>query len=237
MISVCMASYNGEKYIAEQLQSILAQLGPEDEVIVSDDGSTDRTLSVIGEINDARIRVIHNTGEHGYSRNFENAMRHARGDYIFLSDQDDVWKPEKVQTVLTALRKWEFVVHDTEMTDENLHVFAPSQFARYHVRPGFWNTFLRNRYNGCCMAFTRKFMEGALPFPKNQHLCRYDYWLPYIAEFNHVSLTLPEQLICYRRHEGTALNAGEGSSRTAAEKIISRLYCLKELLKRQCRPH
>lgn len=231
MISVCMASYNGEKYIREQLRSILAQLGPEDEVIVSDDGSSDATLQKVSELQDPRIRVIRNDGEHGYSRNFENAMRHARGDCIFLSDQDDVWKPEKVQTVLAALRKWQFVVHDTEMTDETLHVFAPSQFERYHVRPGFWNTFLRNRYNGCCMAFTREFMEAALPFPENQHLCRYDYWLPYIAEFCHVSLTLYEPLILYRRHEGTALNAGEGSSRSAAEKILSRLYCLKELLR------
>lgn len=230
-----MASYNGEKYIQQQLKSILVQLEEEDEIIISDDGSTDHTLQKISELKDPRIRVIHNTGEHGYSRNFENALRHAKGDCIFLSDQDDVWKENKVKTVIEALEKWQFVVHDTEMTDADLNVFAPSQFARYRVKPGFWHTVARNRYNGCCMAFRRSFLDAALPFPKNQNLCRYDYWLPYIAEFSHVSLTLYEPLIYYRRHEGTALNAGEGSERSLKEKVLSRLYCIAEVLRWRCR--
>lgn len=233
MISVCMAAYNGEKYIKEQLLSILKQLGPEDEVIVSDDGSKDRTKEVVESIQDPRIHWIVNEGEHGYSRNFENAMRHCHGDHIFLSDQDDVWKLHKVEVMMKALEHKSFAVHDTEMTDENLVTFDPSQFHRYHVKPGFWHTFIRNRYNGCCMAFTRKFMEDALPFPKDQNLCRYDYWLPYIAEFRHDCAFVEESLIYYRRHAGTALNAGEGSTRSIKERIASRLYGLKELLKRQ----
>lgn len=232
MISVCMASYNGEKYIKEQIDSILKQLNAEDELIISDDGSTDSTIEIIQSIQDTRIRLIHNRGEHGYSRNFENALKHSKGDYIFLSDQDDVWKDNKVETILPLLEKYAFVVHDTEMTYENLKVFATSQFERYKVKPGFWNTLARNRYNGCCMAFTRDFLNKALPFPKNQNLCRYDYWLPYLAEYKHISYTLYEPLILYRRHEGTALNAGEGSSRGFVEKIVSRGYCLFEVVKR-----
>lgn len=232
MISVCMASYNGEKYIKEQIESILKQLSDEDELVISDDGSTDATLEVIQSIQDERIKLVRNQGEHGYSRNFENALKYCKGDYIFLSDQDDVWKDNKVETILPLLKKYAFVVHDTEMTDENLKVFASSQFERYHVKPGFWNTLARNRYNGCCMAFTRDFLNKALPFPKNQHLCRYDYWLPYLAEYKHISYILYEPLILYRRHEGTALNAGEGSSRGFWEKIVSRIYCLFEVLKR-----
>ena len=100
MISVCMASYNGEKYIKEQIDSILKQLSDEDELVISDDGSTDNTLSVIQSIHDKRIKLIHNQGEHGYSRNFENALKNSKGDYIFLSDQDDVWKDNKVETIL-----------------------------------------------------------------------------------------------------------------------------------------
>ena len=162
----------------------------------------------------------------------ENALKNCTGDYIFLSDQDDVWKDDKVETILPLLEKYAFVVHDTEMADENLNVFATSQFERYKVKPGFWNTLARNRYNGCCMAFTRDFLNKALPFPKNQNLCRYDYWLPYLAEYKHISYTLYEPLILYRRHEGTALNAGEGSSRGFVEKIFSRVYCLFEVIKR-----
>ena len=232
MISVCMASYNGEKYIKQQIDSILKQLSDEDELVISDDGSTDNTLSVIQSIHDKRIKLIHNQGEHGYSRNFENALKHSKGDYIFFFFYNEVWKDKKVEIIFSLLEKYAFVVHDTEMTDENLNVFATSQFERYKVKPGFWNTLARNRYNGCCMVFTRDFLNKALPFPKNQNLCRYDYWLPYLAEYKHISYTLYEPLILYRRHEGTALNAGEGSSRGFIEKIVSRVYCLIELMKR-----
>ena len=233
MISVCIASYNGEKYIVEQLQSILSQLGEKDEVIVSDDGSTDSTIQRIQSLQDSRIQVIENILEHGYTKNFENALMHCRGEYIFLADQDDVWCPGKVHACLQALQKKNFVVHDTIMVDSNLKEIAPSQFARYHVKPGFIHTFLRNRYNGCCMAFTREFLKKALPFPANQKLCRQDYWLPYLAEFHHDSTTLNEPLILYRRHEGTTLDAGESSSSPISERIISRLYVLEEVLTRR----
>ena len=90
-ISVCIATYNGAKYIEEQVQSILYQLSEKDEIINSDDGSKDNTLAIIKSLNDARIKVIHNTLKHGLVSNFENAIKHADGDYIFLSDQDDIW--------------------------------------------------------------------------------------------------------------------------------------------------
>ena len=86
-ISVCMATYNGEKYIAEQIRSILPQLSEDDEVIVSDDGSSDATLDIVRSFNDPRIRIVQNELEHGYTKNFENALNHANGDIIFISDQ------------------------------------------------------------------------------------------------------------------------------------------------------
>ena len=89
MISVCMATYNGEKYLREQVGSILTQLGENDELVVSDDGSTDSTIDILKSYNDPRIKIFINTGRHGVNSNFENALRHADGDYIFLSDQDD----------------------------------------------------------------------------------------------------------------------------------------------------
>ena len=99
MISVCIATYNGEPFIAAQLESIIAQLSPEDEIIISDDGSTDRTLEVVQALDFPCVRILHHEGEHGYVSNFENALRAARGDVIFLSDQDDLWKPGKVEQI------------------------------------------------------------------------------------------------------------------------------------------
>ncbi len=98
MVSVCIATYNGEHYLREQLDSILAQIGKEDEVVISDDSSTDGTLALIESYHDPRIRVLHHdpnlvTTTFPLDRpthNFENALRHAKGDILFLADQDDV---------------------------------------------------------------------------------------------------------------------------------------------------
>ena len=91
MISVCIATYNGEKYIEEQIASILPQLKENDEIIISDDYSTDNTIQVLTKINSKKIKIFKNQGEKGYTSNFENAIKQAKGNYIFLCDQDDVW--------------------------------------------------------------------------------------------------------------------------------------------------
>ena len=86
MISVCVATYNGEKYIKEQLLSILSQIGLNDEVVVSDDHSNDSTIDIVKSLNDKRVKIIYNEGNRGYTSNFENALKHAKGDYVFISD-------------------------------------------------------------------------------------------------------------------------------------------------------
>nr|AIA84980.1 Glycos_transf_2 [uncultured Leptotrichia sp.] len=98
MISVCMATYNGSSFIKAQLESILFQLNTNDEVVISDDGSSDDTLSIIEAFNDPRIRLIEGPKIHSVAHNFEYAIRHSRGDIIFLSDQDDVWLNNKKQS-------------------------------------------------------------------------------------------------------------------------------------------
>ena len=233
-LSVCMATYNGEKYIREQLESILKQLKEDDEVIVSDDGSKDHTLDVVRSFGDARIKIFENHGEHGYTKNFENALKQSTGDIIFISDQDDVWMDNKVEKCLQALKDHELVIHDAAMTDENLTITAPSHFQKYGVKKGFWKTLLYTRYTGACMAFTREFMiKRVLPFPKQQKYCPYDYWLAYLGEFYHEAIVLDEPLILYRRHEGTALTAGEYSTRSLWEKIFTRIYCFVKMLGRK----
>ena len=104
MISVCIATYNGEKYIREQLDSILVQLGPDDEIVVCDDRSSDRTLELIEGYRDSRIHVHRNEKNLGHVRNFEKAISLSRGDYLFLSDQDDVWLPGRVQEMLGQMQ-------------------------------------------------------------------------------------------------------------------------------------
>ena len=116
-ISVCLATFNGEKYLQQQIESILIQLGDNDELIISDDGSSDQTLNIIESFSDKRIHIFHNKMNHGFIGNFENALRIATGDYIFLSDQDDVWSSDKLRISLQALEKADLIVHDAEMID------------------------------------------------------------------------------------------------------------------------
>lgn len=168
MISVCIATYNGEKYIGEQIASILKQLNANDEVIISDDGSTDATLSIIKTFQDPRIRVILGPQKHSPTLNFENVLHHAQGDYIFLSDQDDVWKTNKVATCMKWLQKYDCVISNAEVTDEHLNILFPSLFKLLHVSKNkIYNAFWKNGYTGCCMAFTRCVKDAALPFPKD----------------------------------------------------------------------
>ena len=104
MISVCLATYNGARFVEKQLQSILVQLAPEDELIVCDDGSSDDTCNVIRRLADARIALHAYSQNVGHVRNFERAISAAKGDFIFLSDQDDVWVPGKIRAMLDCLR-------------------------------------------------------------------------------------------------------------------------------------
>ncbi len=123
-ISVAMVSYNGGQYIGEQIASILPQLGEQDELVVSDDGSADQTLGIIQEYQrqDARVRLVEGPGK-GVKKNVEHALRHTEGDYIFLADQDDIWMPDKVKQVMEAFRRQKamVVIHDAAVFQEAPH--------------------------------------------------------------------------------------------------------------------
>ena len=105
MLTVCIATYNGEKYIRQQLNSVLIQLGENDEVIISDDSSSDATVEIVRSFNDSRIKLLVDNKFSSPVRNFENALKYATGDYIFLCDQDDIWLPDKVKSMLPYLKK------------------------------------------------------------------------------------------------------------------------------------
>lgn len=230
-ISVCIATFNGENYIVEQLESILNQLDENDEVIVSDDASTDNTINTINSIGDNRIKIFRNELEKGYSKNFENAISHAKGEYIFLSDQDDVWLPNKVIIMLEKLKSSDMVVSNACIVDENLNLIHPSHFMLRGVKKGFWINFIKTRYIGACMAFNKRILEKALPFPNKQFYCAHDYWLTLISEFYYKVKLENEPLLKYRRHRFNASTGGEFSTNSIIKIIMVRVYALICLLK------
>lgn len=232
MISVCMATYNGEKYIREQLLSILPQLNDNDEIIISDDHSTDKTIEQIRILNDHRIKIYFNGKENGYTRNFENALEQSKGDIIFLSDQDDIWLDNKVKTSLQVLALNDFVVSDATVVDNDLNILAGSNFKLRNVKHGFLSNLFRCRYIGACYAFKRKVMIKSLAFPKNFDYVPHDYWLYMVAITNYKVAVINKPLIKYRRHDLNTSNGGDESQNTLFTKFKIRAYLLSVLLKR-----
>ena len=228
MISVCVATYNGEKFIREQIDSILRQLSSDDEIIVSDDGSTDGTIVIINCIGDKRIRIIEGPRKHSPTFNFENALKEAKGDYIFLADQDDVWKTNKVEVCMKWLQKYDCVVSDAEVTDSNLNPLYPSLYAIMQVRQGhIYNTVWKNGYTGCCMAFRRNILEASLPFPKD--IPMHDIWIGNVAAYKYNVKFIPDKLIMFRRHNETISCNGKGSKYSIWQQMKFRWSIIKNI--------
>lgn len=235
MISVCMATYNGEKYIREQVDSILSQLGKNDELIISDDISTDNTVGVIQAMNDNRIKLYYHKKDRGFVRNFENSLSKAKGDIIFLSDQDDIWMPNKVEVTMKVLEHCDFVVSDCITINEKQEIISSSRIEDYNIKTGFWRLMFRTRYLGCCMAFRRSVLEAALPFPRNAYLMEHDLWLASVAECYFKTELIHNPLIKYRRHGNNVSSGGEGNGYPFHIKVYRRLYrlaCLAAIRKK-----
>ena len=233
-ISVCMATFNGGRFIREQVMSILPQLGEDDEIIVSDDGSSDETINILNSFQDRRIKIIVNKGRHGVVPNFENALKYSSGDYIFLSDQDDVWKTNKVEVILKQMRQYDLVVHDAEMIDGEGHSLGKTYYSTMHHKKDFLSNLWKTRWLGCCMAFRREVLKFCLPFPSN--IVAHDYWIGMLGMLKFRYRFFNDILICYRRHGNNTSPSGEKSANSMFYKLVTkRMNMLVALVNRYLR--
>jgi glycosyltransferase involved in cell wall biosynthesis len=206
-----MATYNGSKYIFEQINSILPQMKKEDELIISDNGSTDETLQIIASFQDKRIKVHHFSSTQNLIFNFENAILQSKGDYIFLCDQDDIWMSNRVEEGISLLQNSDLAVSNCSIVDQSGNVTADSFFLKYHSGPGLAKNLLRNTYIGCCMCFKRKLLTLVLPFPKG--IPMHDIWIGFVAELFYKVTFANIVLLQYRRHEANASNFGKSNAK------------------------
>lgn len=225
VISVCIATYNGEKYIKEQIQSILKQLDKNDEIVVSDDNSTDKTIEILKAINDTRIKFFKNSVK-GYVSNFENALKNASGDIIFLSDQDDIWKENKVEVTLDYLKTYDFVVSDCEIIDVDGRIISNSFFKNRRISKTIIGNVVKFGFLGCCIAFKKNVLTKALPFPKNRRYCTHDNWLFLVGSIFYKYKVIDERLIFYRRHINNTSTGGMINNNSLRFMISYRLYLL-----------
>ena len=229
-VSVCMAVYNGEKYIEEQLASIMPQLGADDELVISDNCSTDRTLECIERFQDGKIKVVRYGNLLSQIYNFENALKYASGDVIFLADQDDIWMPNKVEVMKSMLETRDLVCSDCQVVDAEGKVLRESYFAMNGCRKGFIKNLIRNNYLGCCVAFRRRLLKIALPFPRK--IVVHDFWIAGLAEIFGTTGFCHEKLMKYRRHGENMSTTTEKSTNPLWRKIAFRVTLLLALLKR-----
>jgi glycosyltransferase involved in cell wall biosynthesis len=201
-----MAVYNGAAFVVPQIDSILRQLRSGDELIVVDDASHDRSQALLRGIGDPRLHVHCNEANTGVLRAFEKALRLARGEIVFLSDQDDVWlegKIDKMLAVYQARPEVTMVLSDARLIDEAGRVISESYFSlRGRFAAGLVRNFVKNKYLGCTLSFRRSMLKRFLPIPEDVPM--HDIWFGALNEIYGRTHFIDEPLVAYRRHPRNA---------------------------------
>jgi glycosyltransferase involved in cell wall biosynthesis len=226
-----MAAFNGARFIREQVASVLPQLGPNDELIVADDASQDETVAIVEAFRDVRVRVIRQPRNVGVVKTFENSLREASGEIIFLCDQDDVWREDKVARVLDAFESspsTTLVLSNGELTDAEGRPLGETLRSGDRLPLGATANFIRNRYQGSTMVFRREILEAVLPFPEGIPL--HDSWIGIVNALVGKAAYLPQSLIYYRRHESNATKRTHGP---IARMIAQRWRLFRALVSRR----
>ena len=231
--SVAIATYNGEKYIIDQLKSIEAQTVQPNEVIICDDCSTDCTVRLIEDFcknSVLNIRLIKNEYNLGFRKNYEKCFSLCCSDIIFYCDQDDIWCKSKIERILLEFRKDSELVYafsNAFVTDEGLNIIAENEWTFEWTelldRQSFFDFVLtRNFPLGFQTAFRRDFCNSIMPFLSDP-----DGWIAMCAPIFGNIKAIPEKLVYYRRHEGTTSDAYQGKKKNyfgMIKNMFSREY-------------
>lgn len=213
-IDILLATYNGEKYLKCQLDSILNQTYKNIRILINDDCSTDKTREILEEYSDKdnRILVNYNDKNLGYIKNFENLLKRVESRIFMLSDQDDYWMPEKVEKTYNKFIKEEadLVFTDLEPVDENLKTITPSmvKFMKFKQNIKKYNdyrlVFLRNCVTGCTILSKKELIQKYLPIPESKIMV-HDWWMSLIISQTGKLVFLDETTIKYRQHGNNQL--------------------------------
>lgn len=200
LISIAMSTYNGERFIREQIDSILEQTYSNLELIITDDGSSDKTVEIIQQYqkNDKRIKLYQNETNLGFVKNFGKAISLCEGDYIALADQDDMWKKDKLKVFLANIGENVLIYSDSLVIDE-----YSSNLGKEYIRPkrdlvsGANNRafLLGNCVSGNTMMFTKELLKYILPI---ENISFHDRWIVFVAS-TYGSITFTEEPMTYYR--------------------------------------
>jgi glycosyltransferase involved in cell wall biosynthesis len=226
VIEVILATYNGEKFLAEQLDSLFAQTWTNFRLLVNDDGSSDSTLNILNHYaaqHPDRLLWEVNPQTKGPCGNFAALMQRSGAKYIAFCDQDDIWRPDKLALCMEAMLRAEaqrgdslpvLIYTDLRLASEDGTLQSESHWKRAGVHPEgahFRNLLAQNLVTGCSMIANRALIDMALPIPVDD-VIMHDYWLALIASAFGVLHPIREQTVTYRQHGGNAVGAAGGLS-------------------------
>ena len=221
MISIAMATYNGEKYLREQIDSIIMQSISDWELIVCDDCSSDNTVSILFDFaqKDSRIHIFKNEKNIGFKKNFEKAISLCNGEFIALCDQDDVWTENHLECLYENLADNVLVCSNVTFTDsKGISLHRNLKPDTYYVSSDKEKQFLQLLHNnyvqGCTCLFKRDLVKSIIPIPECAQF--HDYWIALVASVNGAIRYISESLVLYRRHEQTVTT---GYNRSLKAKI------------------
>ena len=231
-IDILLATYNGEKYLKEQIDSILSQTYKNINLIISDDASTDGTKEILKqyEKKDSRIKIFYQEKNLGYVKNFEFLLKQVKSDVFMLSDQDDVWLPEKVEKTYEKLKKEnaDLAFGDLEVVDQELNTMCPSfnDFMKLSRKiKKYINSYKLNYLycciTGCTLMLKSKWIPKILPIPEDSKRLIHDHWIGIMVGVNGgKSVYVPEKYIKYRQH---------GDNQVGTEKISHKFKKLEQV--------
>ncbi|EPK8021203.1 glycosyltransferase [Providencia rettgeri] len=228
-VNILLATYNGEKYLHEQINSLLDQSYSNFTVLISDDGSSDGTINVLSKIKDPRFKIINTQRIGGVIKNFEFLLSKSDADYVMLCDQDDVWHPNKIHHSLNEITKNEedkdtpcLGFSDLELVNENLELISDSFYAKTGLNPyrnfNIDNLSWMGSIYGCTIIMNRASVNNALPFPEN--LIMHDHWLGFRTLSIGNIFYINKALLKYRQHENNVAG-GMGYKKNIIQKILS----------------
>lgn len=229
--SICIATYNGSKYLRSQLSSILMQIGADDEVIIVDDCSSDATVEIIESFGDERVKVYKNQRNQRHVRSFAKAISLAQNELIFLSDQDDIWEKNRLEIfekkfldfpeVQLVTSNFYCIDDEDRLIENQLRKVSASSSTSY--RKNILDI-LNGRigYYGCAMAFRRDLVSILLPIP--DYVEAHDLWIGMAANVRKSNLHIEDKTLYHRIHRDNASNL----KRSMYKKIKARLGFLKQ---------